>query len=372
MGVCPIPTSEGDKKTKMETIIQRYDPVSRRLIDTRFDICPSISPIIISGTGPWYLSWITYHTYTSSVTFISGLSGLIIDNITLTSCVITNPNPVLYYGDSTFIIQVFDIQGRFASQIVTLTSIQLDAPTITNQDGIADLFGGITLTWSTNNIENILVSVTADNSNLTYSPISSTSCSFTNNGYDGTPTFTINMVDIYGNHVENIFNSISLYRPIITSTNATIVKSIMPAIAILTDNNQTITTTQTYTITFDFQVQVGDWSGTDGQGINIGITGMNGNNYYFNIVSVDTFNIFGPDNSGSSSSEINIASSLSWSSGDIFQITNDGNYVTFAISQYGVSPITIPSILSNYSGYITSIGDLSDNWNFPSITFTRT
>jgi hypothetical protein len=44
MGVCPIPTSEGDHKTKMETIVKRYDPVSRRLIDVRFDICPPPPP----------------------------------------------------------------------------------------------------------------------------------------------------------------------------------------------------------------------------------------------------------------------------------------------------------------------------------------
>lgn len=35
MGVCPIPTSESDKKTKMQTIVQRYDPISRRIIDIR-------------------------------------------------------------------------------------------------------------------------------------------------------------------------------------------------------------------------------------------------------------------------------------------------------------------------------------------------
>ena len=37
MGICPIPTSEGNKKTKMESIIKRYDPVSRRTYDIRIE-----------------------------------------------------------------------------------------------------------------------------------------------------------------------------------------------------------------------------------------------------------------------------------------------------------------------------------------------
>ena len=37
MGTCPIPTSEGDKKTKAQTIVQRYDPVSRRVYDIRIE-----------------------------------------------------------------------------------------------------------------------------------------------------------------------------------------------------------------------------------------------------------------------------------------------------------------------------------------------
>ena len=51
MGVCPIPTSEGDKKTKMETIIKRYDPVSRRTYDIRIECINITGPKIPPGSG---------------------------------------------------------------------------------------------------------------------------------------------------------------------------------------------------------------------------------------------------------------------------------------------------------------------------------
>ena len=94
MGVCPIPTSEGDKKTKMETIVKRYDPVSRRTMDIRIDICPAIIGINVIPINPWGPWKIMLDVRNANKLYANYVSGhlLNIESVTLSDCIITNPN----------------------------------------------------------------------------------------------------------------------------------------------------------------------------------------------------------------------------------------------------------------------------------------
>jgi len=133
MGICPIPTSEGNKKTKMETIVKRYDPVSRRSYDIRIDcVHPYITPINLSAKtpwGPWTLTWSSTDANYSVVTQITG-TPLNIGTYTLNSCQITNPD-IYLSGSGTIRVQVIDANRNIASSNViiaksSITFVDLD------------------------------------------------------------------------------------------------------------------------------------------------------------------------------------------------------------------------------------------------------
>ena len=134
MGVCPIPTSEGDKKTKAQTIVKRYDPVSRRSYDIRIDcVYPYITPINVFAKtpwGPWTLSWSPTDALYSIVTESSGVS-LNIGTPTLNSCIITNPN-IYLSGTAILTVQVIDANRNSASNNAT---ISVSSITFTTLDG---------------------------------------------------------------------------------------------------------------------------------------------------------------------------------------------------------------------------------------------
>ena len=122
MGICPIPTSEGEQKSKKQTIIYKYDPVSRRTHDIRIDcVYPRISDIIVTPTtptGPWKLTWTQTEATQAFVRYVSGINNLVVTDLTVDSCIIRNPNPI-FIGSVTFNVQVMDPKGNTASKNVT-------------------------------------------------------------------------------------------------------------------------------------------------------------------------------------------------------------------------------------------------------------
>lgn len=127
MGVCPIPTSESDRKTKMETIVQKYDPVSRRLIDMRLTCpFPTISPISVSGDdiGPWTLSWTERYVNSRNLTLTStNDSTYIVSDLGPTGCIITKDDTITGSGIITVTLEVLN-QYTVASQTVQFQYIE--------------------------------------------------------------------------------------------------------------------------------------------------------------------------------------------------------------------------------------------------------
>jgi len=114
MGICPIPTSEGTKKIKAETIVKRYDPVSRRLFDVRFDICsPPFIPTYVFDAGNTNfgslsvgnISFVPTNTFT--MTIKNGINLNNINNIVFHSSASTLSGTTVSISNATVTIAVY-------------------------------------------------------------------------------------------------------------------------------------------------------------------------------------------------------------------------------------------------------------------------
>ena len=193
MGTCPIPTSEGNKKTKAQTIIQKYDPVSRRIYDIRVDcVYPHISPITVTVpiNGIWNLHWTETNATTRKVYGTGAGTNFNITNLSENGCTITSTSASVS-GTATFTVTVSSLGGSASSACSFYVYSQPTISTITVDQPINGVWN---LHWSETDTTGRVVNYTSGVSNLIISDVTSTGCTIrnpTSQTQNGNAVFTV-------------------------------------------------------------------------------------------------------------------------------------------------------------------------------------